>query len=105
MKYYDIMDKDEKGSFITFQNREDAESWLSKQGDRFLKGSIRYNIHVVENERLTINERNEKAFTIANNAIYFNDRSDYLSALHEVCKMLKPQIEENLIGNKYIMNS
>jgi hypothetical protein len=44
----------------------------------------------------------KKAFAIANNAIYFNDRSDYLSALYEVCMALNPELDEELIGSKYI---
>lgn len=44
----------------------------------------------------------KKAFAIANNAIYFNDRSDYLSALYDVCKFLDPQLDEDSIGSKYI---
>ncbi|ACQ52604.1 hypothetical protein EXN65_21035 [Clostridium botulinum] len=47
-------------------------------------------------------ERMEKAFAIANNAIYFNDRSDYLQALYETCKALNPNWEDGLIGNEYI---
>lgn len=50
----------------------------------------------------TVNGRIEKAFAIANNTIYFNDRSDYLSALYEVCKALNPNLEDRLIGNEYI---
>lgn len=42
----------------------------------------------------------EKAFAIANNAIYFNDRSDYRSALWEVCEILNAEKIE--IGEKYI---
>ncbi len=44
----------------------------------------------------------KKAFIIANNAIYFNDNSDYLTALYEVCHTLSPNIEEELIGKEYI---
>lgn len=44
----------------------------------------------------------KKAFAIANNAIYFNDRSDYLGALYDICKGLNPEINEKLIGSKYI---
>lgn len=47
-------------------------------------------------------ENVKKAFAIANNAIYFNDNSDYLSALYQVCTMLNPQIDEEEIGNIYI---
>ncbi|WP_236893687.1 hypothetical protein [Clostridium botulinum] len=51
---------------------------------------------------MTISKRFDKAFAIANNAIYFNDRSDYLSALYEICKTIKPNIDECEIGNKYL---
>lgn len=44
----------------------------------------------------------KKAFAIANNAIYFNDNSDFLTALYQVCKTLNPEIEDELIGSKYI---
>ncbi len=44
----------------------------------------------------------KKAFAIANNAIYFNDSSDYLNALYQICKTLNPEIEDELIGSKYI---
>lgn len=44
----------------------------------------------------------DKAYRIANNAIYFNNSSDYLSALYEVCKALVQNINEEQIGKKYI---
>jgi len=44
----------------------------------------------------------KKAFAIANNAIYFNDNSDYLTALYQICKILNPEIADELIGSKYI---
>ena len=44
----------------------------------------------------------KKAFAIANNAIYFNDNSDYATALYQVCKALNPELEDELIGSKYI---
>lgn len=44
----------------------------------------------------------DKAFAIANNAIYFDDNSDHLTALYEVCSSLKPEIDCELIGRKYI---
>ena len=51
----------------------------------------------------SINLDNVKnAFAIANNAIYFNDRSDYQTALYEVCMALNPTMDVNLIGSKYI---
>lgn len=42
----------------------------------------------------------EKAYVVANNAIYFNDNADYLSALYEVCKILDPGNED--VGERYI---
>lgn len=47
-----------------------------------------------------LQEKINQAFALANNAIYFNDRSDYLSALWDVCKYLQPENEE--IGEQYI---
>lgn len=44
----------------------------------------------------------KQAFAVANNAIYFADRSDYKTALYEVCKTLNPNIDDELIGSKYI---
>ncbi|KIL06873.1 UNVERIFIED_ORG: hypothetical protein B2H98_13185 [Clostridium botulinum] len=95
MKFYDIMDKEEIGIYISFQDKRQAEEWISEQPSS--RG-----LHIVENERLTISERIEKAFAIANNAVYFNDRSDYLTSLYDVCNMLKPKIDYAEIGKKYI---
>lgn len=44
----------------------------------------------------------KKAFALANNAIYFADRSDYLTALHEVCDCLNVDTEYDEMGSKYI---
>ena len=44
----------------------------------------------------------KKAFAIANNAIYFHDRSDYLVALYEVCKALNSTLTDEQIGSKYL---
>lgn len=44
----------------------------------------------------------KKAFAIANNAIYFDDNSDYKTALFEVCKTLNPELKDELICSKYI---
>ena len=43
-----------------------------------------------------------KAFKIANNAIYFDDSSDYLTALYEVCKVLNPNEDIEKFGTKYL---
>ena len=41
-----------------------------------------------------------KIFEIANNAIYFRDNSDYLTALYEICNVIKPGNEN--IGEIFI---
>lgn len=41
-----------------------------------------------------------KAFRAANNAIYFDDSSDRLTALYDVCRVLKP--DQNVFGKEYI---
>ena len=41
-----------------------------------------------------------KMYEIANNAIYFNDSSDYLSALYEVCMVIAE--DEDKIGEEFI---
>jgi hypothetical protein len=43
----------------------------------------------------------KEVYAIANNAIYFDDNSDYASALWEICNKIKPEENEN-IGQKYI---
>ena len=43
-------------------------------------------IQVLEQEIKT----SDKIFMIANNAIYFRDDSDYLTALYEICEVIKP---------------
>ena len=46
------------------------------------------------------NNKLDKIFLIANNAIYFQDNSDYLTALYEICAVINPD-DEN-IGQKFI---
>lgn len=46
-----------------------------------------------------------KAFVIANNALYFNDKSDYQSALWEICETLNPlafESDEDEFVLKYV---
>lgn len=43
-----------------------------------------------------------KAFKIANNAIYFNDSSDYLSSLYDICEAIAPEIYKDKIGKQYL---
>lgn len=44
----------------------------------------------------------KKAFAIANNALYFDDSSDYKSALYDVCKTRNPNMEEKI--GKYCLS-
>ena len=53
-------------------------------------------------EQIDVNEKAKKAYAIANNAIYFDDNSDYLTALFEICRALKPDINEEEIGKTYM---
>lgn len=47
MKFYDIMDKEEGGTYISFQDKRQAEEWISEHLSN-------RELHIVENERLTI---------------------------------------------------
>jgi len=49
-----------------------------------------------------LNNRILKAYKEASNAIYFNDSSDYIDALYNVCKILSPSVDVNTIGTKYM---
>jgi len=53
-------------------------------------------------ENSILKNRLESAYVQANNAIYFDDNSDYLTTLYEVCRAIKPEIEIEEIGKKYI---
>lgn len=102
MKYYEIRDGKEEGIYISFTELFDAQVWLEKEKISNPNRVEKDGLHIVEVDRLTTNERCEKAFAIANNAIYFNDRSDYIRVLWEVCSMLKPTFCVDKIGRKYI---
>lgn len=49
-----------------------------------------------------LDEQVNKAFKVANNAIYFDDSSDYLSALYEICLILNPKLDSESIGLSYM---
>lgn len=102
MKYYEIRNKEETGIYISFTDKFEAHEWLEKEKINNYKRVEKEGLHIVEVDRLTTHERCERAFAIANNAIYFNDRSGYLSALWEVCSMLNPKFCVDEIGKKYI---
>jgi hypothetical protein len=51
-------------------------------------------------KELTTEQMINKIFQIANNAIYFRDDSDYLTALYEICNVIKP--DEDSIGDQFI---
>jgi hypothetical protein len=70
--------------------------------DDFMQEYFDIKTDVGNNLKTILINNNNKAFAIANNAIYFNDRSDYLKALYDVCNALNPKLNESLIGSKYI---
>jgi len=53
-------------------------------------------------DKCTFMDKVNKAFAIANNAIYFNDNSDYLTALYEICETLHPAEYQYEDGEKFI---
>lgn len=53
---------------------------------------------------MDLSEREKKAYAIANNALYFDDSSDYQTALWQVLYTLNPDLEEYPIL-KYIEES
>ena len=56
MIYYDAVDKEEKGIFTSVTDKYEAEEWLNRQDDRFLETSVRYGMHIVEREVVTLSE-------------------------------------------------
>ena len=46
--------------------------------------------------------RMEKAFRIANNALYFDDDLDYKAVLYQVCAALNPILSVDKIGEFYV---
>lgn len=53
MKYWDIMDREEKGTFITFESDYEAQKWLKNHSQR------NEGLHIVERDRQTIYEKCE----------------------------------------------
>lgn len=41
-----------------------------------------------------MNEKEKEIYKIANNTLYFNDNSDYKTALYEILKVLNPELED-----------
>lgn len=65
-------------------------------------------VETLETETDNLKDRSEKEqlaqiFEIANNAIYFQDSSDYLTVLYAICKIIKPGNET--IGDVFINES
>jgi hypothetical protein len=56
----------------------------------------------METEFEPYEKRIKEAYKEANNAIYFNDSSDYLCALYSVCELLAPSVDSETIGTTYI---
>ena len=58
-----------------------------------------------QRERAAVEERERRinrAYAAANNAVYFADGSDYLTALYEACMELIPENDPDCIGTEFI---
>ena len=64
------------------------------------KSTVDYFIEQVVMLNKSLNQRNNNAFKLANNTIFFDDDSDYRTALYEVCDELRPDIKD--AGDDYI---
>lgn len=51
--------------------------------------------------RRKMQDKLEKIFAMANNALYFCDNHDFITALYDICLEIKPE-EMGKIGKKYI---
>ncbi|MEN6313276.1 MAG: hypothetical protein ABFD25_03390 [Clostridiaceae bacterium] len=91
----------QKGALRQLQNEFDTERTNHKTSVENLTSDYIKALDQISR----LQEQLDKTFIIANNAIYFNDSSDYLSALYDVCRALKPSIEDESIGSKYISES
>lgn len=47
----------------------------------------------------------KEIYEIANNVIYLADNSDYLSALYEICQKIRPDLDPEYVGMKYLDDS
>lgn len=61
MKYFYIMDKEEKGIFISFTDRYEAEEYLNREKRCFPERCEQHGLHIVEKERLTLQEKVDRA--------------------------------------------
>lgn len=89
-----VSDKSD-GKIVILRLNITPEEWI-KQSEAVKK--ILYISQAEEEEvhrYLNLDEATKKiikSFVIANNALYFNDSSDYVSALWEICSVLNPEI-------------
>ena len=57
MKYWDIQDKAEEGTFVTFESHREAQNWLDRETARYPERVNRNGMHIVERERQTLSEK------------------------------------------------
>jgi hypothetical protein len=57
MREWDIRGTDEQGIWISFDNRYEAEEWISDHTKRFPEHTQREGLHIVECERESIGEK------------------------------------------------
>lgn len=47
-----------------------------------------------ERSKDNLTKKEKEVYKIANNVLYFNDNSDYQTALYEILKVLNPKLED-----------
>lgn len=54
----------------------------------------RINIKTSKNNNVKLSKKEKEVYKIANNVLYLNDNSDCQTALYEILKVLKPDLED-----------
>lgn len=70
---------------ITYKEFTDKFEVISQEGEIY---TVKLKV------RNKMNDREKEVYKIANNALYFNDNSDYETALYEILKVLNPELED-----------
>lgn len=96
----------------------ESKTWLTKleKGNNDFYYSVRYDPAKCTFEQALKKAFNQyeavqpegllkKIYEIANNVLYLNDNSDYCSALYEICKEIRPDLDPDFIGVNYIESS
>ena len=83
----------------------EAEATKLRDTNEALENSLinaEMNLSLMTDEVSTLTKALDTAYSHANNAIYFDDSSDYRSALYDVCKTIHPELEWDDFGTEYI---